>query len=345
LREALQKINMGVQIQNVALLIVVCFASAAGSQVHPDPIDLVPTPLKNYVIGFEKAENIGFGLLPSPEDLALDREKRSFFTGCGDGWIKRVWIDGKGDKQRVENWAFVGGRPLGVALGPNQELIVCELTQGLLNVTKGKVEVLCSEAGGSKFKGIDGVDVSKDGVIYFTDATLGMLIKYNPSTRNSTVLLTDLDYPNGVALSAQEDFLVICETYSRRCPKYWLKGKKSGKVETYAEKLPAYPDNVRLDEEGTFWIGLLGTLTTGRDFMAKYRRLGNTLRSVSGIINPLKTKAIFGPAGILGMKDNAQVIAFFSDSQRTLISGGLKVGDSLYFVSLNESFINRLELL
>ncbi|KAH9291554.1 hypothetical protein KI387_043254, partial [Taxus chinensis] len=118
-----------VQIQNVSLLIVVFLASAAGSQVHPDPIDLVPTLEKNYGIGFEKVEKIGFGLLPSPEDLAVDREKKSFLTGCGDDWIKRVWIDGKGDKQRVENWEFVGGRPLGVALGPNQELIVCELTQ------------------------------------------------------------------------------------------------------------------------------------------------------------------------------------------------------------------------
>ncbi|KAH9313275.1 hypothetical protein KI387_028310, partial [Taxus chinensis] len=94
------------------------------SDIH-DELDMII----NYGIGFEKAEKIGFGLLPSPEDLAVDGENKSFFTGCGDGWIKRVWIHGKGDKQRVENWAFVGGRTLGVALGPNQELIVCELTQ------------------------------------------------------------------------------------------------------------------------------------------------------------------------------------------------------------------------
>ncbi|KAH9298906.1 hypothetical protein KI387_030588, partial [Taxus chinensis] len=92
-------------------------------------IDLVPTLKKNYGIRFEKAEKIGFGLLPSPEDLVVDGEKKSFFTGCGDGWIKWVWIHGKGDKQPVENRAFVGGQTLGVALGPNQELIVCELTQ------------------------------------------------------------------------------------------------------------------------------------------------------------------------------------------------------------------------
>ncbi|KAH9288930.1 hypothetical protein KI387_033047, partial [Taxus chinensis] len=250
---------MGIQNEKVALLvIIVCLASAAGSEARPDPVDLAPTPLRNYGIGFEKAEKIGFGLLPSAEDLTLDREKKSFFTGCEDGWIKRVWIDGKVGRHRVENWTFVGGRPLGAVLGLNEEIIVCELSQGLLNVTKDKVEVLSSEAGESKFTGTNGVDISKDGIIYFTDSNLGMLIRYNPSTSTSTVLLTELVYPNGVALSAKQDFLVICETYSLRCLKYWLTGEKSGKLETFAENLPAYPDNVRLDEEGIFWIGLLG---------------------------------------------------------------------------------------
>ncbi|KAH9304229.1 hypothetical protein KI387_008633, partial [Taxus chinensis] len=51
-----------------------------GSQVHPDRIDRVPTLEKNYGIGFKKAEKIGRGLLPSPEDLAVDKEKKSFLT-------------------------------------------------------------------------------------------------------------------------------------------------------------------------------------------------------------------------------------------------------------------------
>ncbi|XP_059064015.1 protein STRICTOSIDINE SYNTHASE-LIKE 7 isoform X1 [Cryptomeria japonica] len=272
-RQNFVEIKMDLQIQNAVLLVFICLASVAKSQIVLGSFNATTN-------GLERAEKIGLGLLPSPEDLYFDREKKSFFTGCGDGWIKRVWIDGRDAEEQVEDWNFVGGRPLGVAFGPNQEVIVCELTKGLLNVTKDKVEVLCSEADGFKFKGMDGVDVSKDGTIYFTDATLGLLIKYNPSTKISTVLLTDLDYPNGVAVSAQEDFLIFCETYSLKCPKYWLKGNKSGQVETFAESLPAYPDNVRVDDEGTFWIGLLGTKTEDKDSIVKYLKLRPPLKRV-----------------------------------------------------------------
>ena len=75
----------------------------------------------------------------------------------------------------------------------------------------------------------DGLDVSEEGSIYFTDATTkygfgyldydvlegkpnGILLKYNPTTNKTTQLLTGLYFPNGVALSGDQTFLVFCET-------------------------------------------------------------------------------------------------------------------------------------
>jgi len=37
--------------------------------------------------------------------------------------------------------------------------------------------------------------------------------------------------------------------------KYWLEGPKTGKVELVAN-LPGFPDNVRLNEKGQFWVAI-----------------------------------------------------------------------------------------
>lgn len=351
--------------KNAALLAVLCLASAAlwnylvrTSQIDPAPISLLSSPpMRDGIYApnekLDKAEKIGLGLVHGPEDFALDREKKSFFTGCEDGWIKRVWFD----EGRVENWTFVGGRPLGVALGTNEELIVCELRKGLLNVTKDNVEVLCNEAGGSKFKMPDGVDVSRDGVIYFTDASYkyspakfelevfeyrphGRLIKFDPITKTATVLLKDLYFSNGVALSAQEDFLVFCETFIFRCRKYWLKGEKSGKVEPFLENLPGFPDNVRVDSEGTFWIGLLGRRTLLWDLIVKYPAFRHVLVRMWSTINPY---VLFQKGAILNLNENGEPIAFF-DSKSPIITGAVRLGEHLYFGGILGHSLDRFEL-
>lgn len=37
--------------------------------------------------------------------------------------------------------------------------------------------------------------------------------------------------------------------------KYWLKGPKAGHVERVAD-LPGFPDNVRMNEKGQFWVAI-----------------------------------------------------------------------------------------
>ena len=73
------------------------------------------------------------------------------------------------------------------------------------------------------------MDVSRGGAIYFTDASYkygfhdylldlmeyrphGQLLKYEAYTKTTNMILKDLFFPNGAALSAKHDFLVFCET-------------------------------------------------------------------------------------------------------------------------------------
>ena len=40
-----------------------------------------------------------------------------------------------------------------------------------------------------------------------------------------------------------------------RVLRYWLEGEKKGKVEVFAN-LPGFPDNVRINEDGQFWVAI-----------------------------------------------------------------------------------------
>ena len=89
--------------------------------------------------------------------------------------------------------------------------------------------LLTDEAEGLKFKLTDGVGVTEDGMIYFTDASYmyafedhlydilgrhpyGRLLSFDPNTGETKVLLRDLYFPNGVAVSPDQNSLIFCET-------------------------------------------------------------------------------------------------------------------------------------
>lgn len=102
--------------------------------------------------------------------------------------------------------------------------------QGLLSISEdGVIEVLSDEAEGLKFKLTDAVDIAKDGTIYFTDASHkyhlkdfvwdflegkphGRLLSYDPSTKQTKVLVRGLYFANGVAVSPDHSSVIFCET-------------------------------------------------------------------------------------------------------------------------------------
>lgn len=73
-------------------------------------------------------ERIGEGILHGPEDLAYEPKSRFLYTGCIDGWIRRVDLVGDDGEFKVENWVRTGehGRPLGIVLGLDASLIVAD---------------------------------------------------------------------------------------------------------------------------------------------------------------------------------------------------------------------------
>jgi sugar lactone lactonase YvrE len=86
------------------------------------------------------------------------------------------------------------------------------------------------------------------------DAT-GRLLKYDAKTKQVTVLKDDLPYPNGVAVSYDGTYVVVAHTVPCQAHKYYLQGAKAGRYELLAD-LPGYPDNVRRDGKGGYWVAL-----------------------------------------------------------------------------------------
>eukprot|EP01018_Ginkgo_biloba_P027901 Gb_08945 [translate_table: standard] len=260
-----------------------------------------------------------------------------------------------------ENWKNVGGFPLGLTVSKSGEILVCEPTQGLLKVSE-KVSLLTSEVEGSEIRFADAVVEGSDGSIYFSDASTkygydkwvldvleakprGRLLKYDPKTQKTTVLLDDLAFANGVALSLNEDFILVCETWKARVLKYWLKGEKRGETEIFIDNLPGGPDNIKLTPDGSFWIALLRTRSRALEFVYRYGFLKHmfaaNLRMLEWI-GFVKSRAMVVKVGadgraIKSLQDwNGKVISF--------VTSAVEIGDYLYLGNLNTNFLGRLSL-
>lgn len=305
------------------------------------------------------SEKVGFGELFGPEDLAYDHKSGVIYTGTADGWIKRVTVRNDSGGSVVENWFYLGGRPLGLSIGHYNNLILTNGVEGLLNLTQDrKLEVLTNEADGVKFKLTDAVDIANDGVIYFTDASSkytlnevffdflegrphGRLLSFDPSTKETKVLIPDLYFANGVAVSPDQDFVIFCESAMRRCRKYWIQGERKGSVDNFIDNLPGIPDNIRYDGEGQYWIALFSGVTFAWDLAFKYPSIRKVLAMISKYIGrPHMEKN----GGVLAVDLQGKPTAHYYDPGMSFVSSGIKIENHLYCGSLLYPYITRLDL-
>ncbi|KAF8775174.1 hypothetical protein HU200_004572 [Digitaria exilis] len=168
------------------------------------------------------------------------------------------------------------GRPLGLQFhAKTGDLYIADAYLGLMRVgpTGGEAEVLATGADGVEFNFVNGLDVDQaTGDVYFTDSSTtyprrfnteimmnadatGRLLKYEATSGRVTVLKSGLPYPNGVAVSRDGPYVVVAHTVPCQAFRYFLRGAKAGQYELMAE-LPGYPDNVRRDGKGGYWVAL-----------------------------------------------------------------------------------------
>jgi len=84
----------------------------------------------------------------------------------------------------------------------------------------------------------------------------GRLLKYDPIKKKSEVLLTGIHLANGVQLSKNQDFVMVCETARARILRYFIKGPNKGKYEVFVDGLAGGPDNIRPNGRGGYYVSL-----------------------------------------------------------------------------------------
>jgi sugar lactone lactonase YvrE len=343
----------------LAILVIVAVVLAVPSPIDPVAWTPPPAPPMSGVMAtnaaLADAELIAEGQLQGPEDTAVDSQGR-LYAGLQNGRVMRVGRDG-----RVEIFADTGGRPLGLAFAADGRLIVADAYKGLLAIDpRGLVQVLVREVDGMPLHCPDDLAIARDGRIYFSDASdrfeqpdflldllesrpHGRLLRHDPASGKTEVLLKDLYYANGVALSHDERFVLINETYRYRISRYWLAGETAGSHDYFAENLPGSPDNLEADGNGTFWVALPSPRTAQTDELMPYPWIKAQIAKLPRALRPHGTR--YGL--VIAMDENGRILRSLQDptGQRlSMITSVKRVGDVLYFGSLDGSGIGRLDI-
>ncbi len=289
-----------------------------------------------------------------PEDVAVDSLGR-IYGGLQNGKIVRFQPDGSGE----EIFADTKGRPLGLHFDRQENLIVADAYKGLLSINPaGEISVLATEANGIPFGFTDDVDIAENGVIYFSDASWkfslagyqmdalvhrpnGRLISYDPATQKTTLLLDKLYFANGVAVSPDQSFVLVNETWEYRITRYWLRGEKAGTSDVFIANLPGFPDGVSCNGKDTFWVALVSPRQKIVDALAERPFLRKVVARLPKFVQPDALHYGF----VLGLDVNGNVkfnLQSPSGKPFAVVTSVQQEGDVLYFGSLFEKAIGKL---
>jgi sugar lactone lactonase YvrE len=210
------------------------------------------------------------------------------------GRIVRMHPDGTSREVIFES----PGRPLGFDFDSSGALIVADPMYGahggLLRVTgrgaAAVVALLTERVGDEPLLYVDAVVVAADGRIYLSDASqrfgaksaggtfeasvldiiehrcTGRILMYDPARQSTQVMLRDLCFPNGVALSLDQQQLFVAETGAYRIWRVAIDARDvsaaraatsgDARARVLLSNLPGYPDNLMRGANGRIWTGL-----------------------------------------------------------------------------------------
>ncbi len=226
------------------------------------------------------AEAIALGQIEGPEDIILDRRDH-LYTVTRNGSIVRFLAP---DYTVREEFARIGGRPLGLAFDRDENLIACVAGMGVYGVRPDRTVFKVTDRttrtrtrlkDDSRLYLADDLDIAPDGKIYFSEATTryeladwaldgfegrgnGRLICHDPETGVTRTVLKGLTFPNGVCVAHDGRSVLWASTWLCRVYRYWIEGDKAGQCEVLIDNLPGYCDNINRASDGSYWLALVG---------------------------------------------------------------------------------------
>jgi len=291
-----------------------------------------------------------------PEDLALGADG-AVYSADQAGVLYRI------DSDVPQVVADLGGRPLGLDIGPDGALYIADSYRGVMRWTpQDGLAPLASDIDGAPIIYANQLDVARDGTIYFSNSS----DRFDPETMGGTkptsvmtiweqsasgyVARRDPDgsvrkiadgfvYTNGVALSPDEDFLLIAETGRARVHRLWLTGPRMGEREVFLDNLPGYPDNIEPMGDGTYWLALASPRVPAEVLMPY-----PFLRKVIWRLGPMVQPAPIEQGHLVQFDGQARILRSVQDPSGDLgiTTGGRVVGDHMYIMTLDSAGFGRM---
>ncbi|KIC15064.1 SMP-30/gluconolactonase/LRE family protein [Leisingera sp. ANG-DT] len=293
-----------------------------------------------------------------PEDIAQTPDGAIYTTSLSGNFYR---IDGAepvlADK--------LGGRPLGLKAGPDGALYIADSFRGILRWSgPGTLEIVADSIDSAPIIYANQLDVAQDGTIYFSNSS----DRFDPETMGGTKptsILTIWEqsntgyvarilpdgttekiaegfvYTNGIALSPDEDFLLINETGRARVHRLWLKGDRTGQQEVFLDNLPGYPDNLEAQGDGTYWLAFASPRVPSEKLMPY-----PFLRKVIWRLGPMVRPAPIHRGMLVQLDGQGNVLRSLQDPDGRLgvTTGGKVMDGQLYVMTLDSPWFARMPL-
>jgi len=316
------------------------------------PVDQGLTGAHNPNDLLRNTRSIDLGDYAGPEDVALGQDGFLYAT-VASGEILRI-------SQRdhsVSVFARPGGRPLGIEIDRDGSLLVANAVSGVQRVAAdGTVTDLLTEVGGMPLVYADDVAVARDGTIYVSEASTkfgamaaggtlesslldiiehgghGLVIEYAPATGVARILMDGLNFANGLAISDDQQYLLVAETGSYRVHRYWLQGPQAGTSEVILDNLPGFPDNINNGLNGRFWIGLAAPRNALLDRYSDKPFVRRMLQRAPAFIRPSPVAS----SHVIAISGDGQVLMDLQHpgAGYPLLTGVLETRTTLFLTSL-----------
>jgi len=202
---------------------------------------------------------------PTPEGPAFDREGNLYFVDWEASSIVKITPDGV-----ASEYFNTKGIPAGLAFHPDGSLWVAdegENIRGLLRVApNGESSIVVNEYQGKPLNGANDLVFDENEIVYFSDPwgssaenPIGGFYRYFPDGKLEQID-SGLAFPNGVALSADGQFVFLAETYRNRILRYQINGDgTTGPREHFADTAPpSGPDGMAFAMNGELMVAHYG---------------------------------------------------------------------------------------
>lgn len=328
-------------------------------------------------------KQISIGKETGPEHVAIGKDGK-LYAAVDGGKILRMNLDGSD----MQVWARTGGRVLGFDFDASGRLIAADAMRGLLAVQEGagasdgaadaRIEVLVDKVSHNgnddPIRYADAVVVARDGKIYFTDASrrfgpkdwggtfnasvldileqssTGRVLVYDPAFKRTQVVIDNLSFANGLALSADELSLFVAETGRYRVWKIDTAARgvsaksdrnKLPQARVLLDNLPGYPDNLMRGMDGRIWLGFAKPRGATVDKLADKPFMRKVTLRLPRSMWPVPPA--YGH--VIAFSEDGKIVADYQDptGQYPETTGVTETADRLYIQSLHAPSLGWME--